>query len=535
MTSDAASPRRIVESEPGEQFYTPRFSPDGDRVAVSRWRRGGYRDVEIIDLEDGTSTRITNDRALDTAPCFSPDGRYLLFASDRTGVSNIYAWDLEESRLSQVTNVVAGAYMPAVSPDGRDLAFVGFSSRGFDLHIMPFDQASWRRPQEAAERREHHRDEPAIAMRERAYEPWATLAPRSWMIAFGQDSFGDALTLSTWGQDATEAHRFAGMLTVGLTRGDVGYDLGYDYGGLRPNISVRHARWVAPRSSYRVDAGSVDFVEESYVASLDVSTFLGTGTSSHRLSGGWEVRYSRAAGGLPQVEFDPSGRPPQLPRLGLQSGIHVGWSFSNARASARAISLEEGRSLSASLSLAHPALGSEWLQVTLRYRWTEYLRMPWLRHHVLALSLGGGISAGELRTDSFFLGGYTEQDLLQALLNQQQLGSNALRGYPPGVIGGAQYHLLNVEYRLPLWTAEAGPYTLPLYLSHLWLAAFCDVGGAFELTSLDVEDLLVGVGFEVMVRVIVGYQLPLTFRIGYARGLMDLGEDQLIANLGTPF
>jgi outer membrane protein assembly factor BamA len=153
---------------------------------------------------------------------------------------------------------------------------------------------------------------------------------------------------------------------------------------------------------------------------------------------------------------------------------------------------------------------------------------------VVALSLGGGISAGEARETTFYLGGYPEQDLLGALINQSPLGGNYLRGYLPGVIGGSQYHLLNAEYRFPLWNVERGLSTLPVFLSHVWLAAFCDVGGAFE-ADLDVDELLVGVGAEILFRVVIGYQLALTFRLGYARGLMEDGQNEVFFVMGVPY
>jgi outer membrane protein assembly factor BamA len=354
------------------------------------------------------------------------------------------------------------------------------------------------------------------------------------MIGYGQDSFGDALTLTAYGEDATAGHRFAGTLTVGFERGDVSYDLSYELGVLRPNFTLRHARWTAPRRSFRVDNRSAEYIEETYMVSLDASIWLGHGNYAHRLWGGYEFRYSRSLTDLRQTEWDPSGRPPGFPRLGIRSGVNVGWSFSNARSSVRAISQEQGRSLSATIGLTHPALGSETFQATFRYRWSEYILMPWRHHHVLALSLGGGISAGDLRSDSFYIGGYPEQDWLAAVMEQAFMGSNYLRGYPPGVIGGAQYHLLNMEYRFPIVSIERGISTLPVFLSHIWASVFCDVGGAFG-RSLDFDELLVGLGGELLIRVIIGYYLPFTFRIGYARGLMEGGDNQFFAVLGVPF
>jgi Tol biopolymer transport system component len=526
--------RCLVRSEPGDQVYSPRFSPDGRHVVVSRWLRGGYRDIQVVSIDDGSVRPIAHDRHLSSGPCFTPDSRWVVFSSDRTGIANLYAYDLRQDRIWQITNVVSGAYQPDVSPDGRQIVFVGFSSRGFDLHIVPFDVDSFREPQPAREREDRTDEIPEPRMRVRRYRPWATLVPRSWMLGYGQDSFGDALTLTVNGEDATAAHRIAGVMTIGLERGDVSWDLSYELAALRPNFTLRFSRWTAPRSTFRVDTSSEVFIEENYLVSLDMSIWLGRGNHSHRLWGGYEYHHSRSLTDLGQASWDPAGRPPRYPDLGNRSSVRLGWTFSNARSSVRAVSLEQGRTLSVSLGVAHPALGSDYSQVTFRYRWSEYITMPWRHHHVLALSLGGGISAGGLRASSFYLGGYPEQDWLAAVMDQAFMGSYYLRGYPPGVIGGAQYHMLNMEYRLPLWNVERGISTLPVFLSHFWMAVFCDVGGAFD-DDLDFADLLVGVGGEILVRVIVGYYLPITLRIGYARGLMDGGDDQFFAVAGVPF
>ena len=108
------APRKLVPNERFNQVYTPRWSPDGTRIAFSAWTTGGYRDVKIVDVTTGALTDITHDRALDTGPVFSPDGKRLFFSSDRTGIANIYAHDLATGELKQVTNVIGGAFQPDV-------------------------------------------------------------------------------------------------------------------------------------------------------------------------------------------------------------------------------------------------------------------------------------------------------------------------------------------------------------------------------------------------------------------------------------
>jgi dipeptidyl aminopeptidase/acylaminoacyl peptidase len=110
--------------------YTPAFSPDGRTIAYSRMKPGGYRDIHLYDLTAGTDRALTVDRAMDVDPRFTPDGRYLLWASDRTGIYDVYAYELATAQLYQVTNVLTGAFQPTVSTDGSQLRLKGQGGHG---------------------------------------------------------------------------------------------------------------------------------------------------------------------------------------------------------------------------------------------------------------------------------------------------------------------------------------------------------------------------------------------------------------------
>ncbi|GAH90870.1 unnamed protein product, partial [marine sediment metagenome] len=139
------------------QLYQPSWSPKGDMIALSAWRQG-YQDIYILNLDSNlnpnNSNNLNNNSTLslrpifqdqynDLSPCWSSDGQYLFFSSDRTGIYNIFAFSLLDKKLYQVTNVLGGAFQPALSPDGRKLAFIEYHATGYELHLMKVDPNQW--------------------------------------------------------------------------------------------------------------------------------------------------------------------------------------------------------------------------------------------------------------------------------------------------------------------------------------------------------------------------------------------------------
>src|SRR5262245_47411413 len=185
-------PRLLAPNAPGFA-YTPTFSPDGRVIAYSRWKPGGFRDIHLYDVASGTDRALTVDRAMDVDPRFTPDGRYLLWASDRTGIYDVYAYELATAQLYQVTNVLTGAFQPAVSIDGSQLVYTGFTSDGFDLYAMAFDPTTFRLAQPFANERLDSPPDPSgdsdspdsvvgagtvpMITRTTTYKPWKYMYP----------------------------------------------------------------------------------------------------------------------------------------------------------------------------------------------------------------------------------------------------------------------------------------------------------------------------------------------------------------------
>lgn len=133
----------LTEYTDHTQLSTPRISPDGRWLALSRWS-DGRRELWVYTADGEPYRRLTVDAASDIDPAWSPDGRTLYFSSDRTGVFNLYAVDLETERLWQVSNVLGGAFHPSPHPWGHGIAFESFSNNGPDIAWMDLDRSQWR-------------------------------------------------------------------------------------------------------------------------------------------------------------------------------------------------------------------------------------------------------------------------------------------------------------------------------------------------------------------------------------------------------
>ena len=79
-----------TSGEPG-LYRTLTISPDGRRIAVERAEPGTQnRDIWLVDVASGAMTRLTSDPGFDAFPIWSPDGRRIIFTSNRSGVYDLY-------------------------------------------------------------------------------------------------------------------------------------------------------------------------------------------------------------------------------------------------------------------------------------------------------------------------------------------------------------------------------------------------------------------------------------------------------------
>jgi TolB protein len=123
--ADGGRPRTIFQSS--EPILSPKWSPDGSRVAYMSFR-GKRAGIYVQTLETGEVQKVTDFEGLNSAPAFSPDGRKLVLTLSRDGNPEIYIANLRTGELDRMTNHFAIDTEASWSPDGRSILFT--SSRG---------------------------------------------------------------------------------------------------------------------------------------------------------------------------------------------------------------------------------------------------------------------------------------------------------------------------------------------------------------------------------------------------------------------
>ncbi|HSG07681.1 MAG TPA: hypothetical protein VLA36_04975, partial [Longimicrobiales bacterium] len=177
------------EVEPGWRgiFLTPRFSPDGKRLALAI-SQGGDTQIWIKQLEQGPLAKLTFEGSGNLRPAWYPDGEYVAFRSNRGANPDLYRRRAdgavqaellldEEAQINEVTISPDGAWVvyrsgadiygrrlgeegeavplvvtshnegqPTISPDGRWMAYISSESGEQEVYVRPFpetDTGKW--------------------------------------------------------------------------------------------------------------------------------------------------------------------------------------------------------------------------------------------------------------------------------------------------------------------------------------------------------------------------------------------------------
>lgn len=131
--------------------FEPTWSPDSKYVlfASQRGRANqpldrrnfdeyaeGQTDLFYISLKSREITRLTDTPWSENYPIWANTQPKIIYTSDYNGISNLYVMDLETRQSVAITNVLTGIYQPSLSKDDLRLVFAGYANFGWDIYLL---------------------------------------------------------------------------------------------------------------------------------------------------------------------------------------------------------------------------------------------------------------------------------------------------------------------------------------------------------------------------------------------------------------
>ncbi len=123
----------------------PVLSPDGKKLAFRKMIGEKNSEIFIADADGSNQQNISNHPAFDGWPCWSPDGNWIAFASNRNSnyqetarnTYQIFVMDKDGNHVSLIANTTGRATAPKWSPDGRYIYMTNCVQvgSGFDCNL----------------------------------------------------------------------------------------------------------------------------------------------------------------------------------------------------------------------------------------------------------------------------------------------------------------------------------------------------------------------------------------------------------------
>src|SRR5262245_53470636 len=137
VSASGGSPQRVVAA--GQQAIDPAIAPKGERLAFGQtlidsniWR------IDLTNAKRQSNARkmVISSTYQDLSPQYSPDGRKIVFSSDRAGGFEIWVCNSDGEHPIQLTNLDAHTGTPRWSPDGKSIVFDSRRDGNADIYII---------------------------------------------------------------------------------------------------------------------------------------------------------------------------------------------------------------------------------------------------------------------------------------------------------------------------------------------------------------------------------------------------------------
>jgi Tol biopolymer transport system component len=368
------------------QFNHPRVSHDGNFIAVSKWApNAGWR-IYRYDIDGHGALELAGGDGLlmQSRPDWSKDDASIIYASDESGVSNIYRVSSLGGKTEMITNVVTGIFQPVFLNSGRIIA-QRYHSKGFEIvaYNIPGSPkgavekfASYARSREKKVAKKSTGSFPGVidgekktssdggymlgeGFKHKSADSMTDLMddynfnPQRY-VAFGRSMFlprfvipnvvyaDDALFFSvfTGGMDPLKWHRWTVGGTYRTDANHLGYFFDYTYNRFKPSVG-------AGVRDFAVDFGNLSFVDNAGVIYKTVHFYEHRRGFFTYVGLPWMKQYFMLSyyleDHMPKTSLTPGER--AALNLGKFAGLRFQYTYGDSEKYAASISRESGRTI----------------------------------------------------------------------------------------------------------------------------------------------------------------------------------------------
>jgi hypothetical protein len=486
--------RSLYVAPNSERVAEPRFSPDGTRLVFIEHvgATGGER--LMLREADGSIRALTDGRSVDRDPVWSPDGRFVLFSSDRPGTAQIFGLEVATGTQKQITHRYGGAFWPRPDPKGRFLFFLDYSATGYDVARMPWAPELWWDPDprfwlpSGSEGPASGPSSPVVPALDTSFAPvpyrsWTYLKPTYLAPAFALRHEGSLFGFQTGSVDPAYQRLYRVRLLWGggisAPQGDLSY-----YDGSRPTawvFSASHDRMLVERSQ------TLDLL------TADLSFFI---------QPGGQRTYSSLQAGIAAQRYSNAGVVQHL------VGPVIRFEGNDLLAQPNDLVAETGRRVSLQGTLS--ARRSDSPLMSLRGSAERPFRLPFLGAHAV-LTLAGDVGRVWQGSGAEYLlhaGGEESFPFSQKSRFQ-------IPAFEPNELAGQRIGTVTARFSKPVVTLQRGLATWPFYVGRIGVGARAD----FASVRLgDLESRYRSLGVEVLVETEFTRRVPVLWTLSWYRG-----------------